>query len=170
MEKESGYKIVEDAGRGYRRVVPSPKPIEIIEQDIIKKSVEHAGVIICCGGGGIPVVYENGDLVGIEGVIDKDHATSLLARRIKADLVIITTGVEKVAINFNKPNQKFLDKLTVEEAKKYYEQGEFPPGSMGPKIIAAIEYIEETGNEVIITLPEKMMDALEGKTGTRIVK
>jgi carbamate kinase len=126
--------------------------------------------VICCGGGGIPVVEENGTLFGVEGVIDKDFATSLLARRIKADLMVITTGVEKVAVQFKKPGQRFFDRLTVAEAKKYYEAGEFPPGSMGPKILAAAEFVEETGNEVIITLPEKMMEAVQGKAGTRIVK
>jgi carbamate kinase len=115
-------------------------------------------------------VEDNGTLLGVEGVIDKDFATSLLARRIKADLMIISTGVEKVAVQFKKPGQRFFDRMSVAEAKKYSEAGEFPPGSMGPKILAAIEFIEETGNEVIITLPERMMDAVAGKTGTRIVR
>ncbi len=168
IKKQSNYQFVEDAGRGYRRVVPSPKPMEIIESDVINKMVDNVGVVICCGGGGIPVIEENGNIVGVEGVIDKDYATSLLARKINADRIIITTGVEKVAINYNKPGEKYLDKLTVEEARKYYDMGEFPPGSMGPKILAAIEFIEATGKDVIITLPEKMKEALEGKTGTRI--
>jgi len=168
--RKEGWAVVEDAGRGYRRVVPSPIPKKIVEESIIRQVVNFGDVLICCGGGGIPVIEENGGLKGVEGVIDKDHATSLLARRIKADLMIITTGVEKVAVQFKKPGQKFFDRMTIAEAKKYYEAGEFPPGSMGPKILAAIEFIEETGGEVIITLPETMMIALEGKTGTRIVK
>ena len=168
--RKEGWAVVEDAGRGYRRVVPSPIPKKIVEESIIRQVVNFGDVLICCGGGGIPVIEENGGLKGVEGVIDKDHATSLLARRIKADLMIITTGVEKVAVQFKKPGQKFFDRMTIAEAKKYYEAGEFPPGSMGPKILAAIEFIEETGGEVIITLPETMMIALEGKTGTRIGK
>jgi carbamate kinase len=168
--RKEGWAVVEDAGRGYRRVVPSPIPKKIVEESIIRQVVDLGDVLICCGGGGIPVVEENGLLKGVEGVIDKDFATSLLARKIKADLMIITTGVEKVAVQFKKPGQKFLDRMTVAEAKRNYQAGEFPPGSMGPKILAAIEFIEETGGEVIITMPETMMSALEGKTGTRIVK
>ncbi len=165
---KNGWSVVEDAGRGYRRVVPSPKPTGIVEERAIRQMIDFGEVIICCGGGGIPVVEAEGKLEGVEGVIDKDFATSLLARRIQADLMIITTGVERVAIHFNKPGEKLLDRMTVDEARRYYEGGEFPPGSMGPKILAAMEFIEETGNEVIITLPEKMMDALRGETGTRI--
>jgi carbamate kinase len=170
MVDKDGWTVVEDSGRGYRRVVPSPIPTKIIEERIIRQIVDLGDVVICCGGGGIPVVEENGKLLGVEGVIDKDFATSLLARRIAADLMIITTGVEKVAVQFKKPGQKFFDRMAVAEAKKYYEAGEFPPGSMGPKILAAIEFVEETGKEVIITLPEMMMEAVQGKTGTRIVK
>jgi carbamate kinase len=170
MVEKDGWAVVEDAGRGYRRVVPSPKPMRIVEERVIRQVVEFGDVVICCGGGGIPVVEDNGTLLGVEGVIDKDFATSLLARRIKADLMIISTGVEKVAVQFKKPGQRFFDRMSVAEAKKYSEAGEFPPGSMGPKILAAIEFIEETGNEVIITLPERMMDAVAGKTGTRIVR
>jgi len=167
---EHGWVAKEDAGRGWRRVVPSPKPKTIVEENIIKKAIEFSDVVICCGGGGVPVVEKDGQLYGVEGVIDKDFGTSLLARKIKADLMVITTGVEKVAVHFNKPGERYLDRITVEEAKKYYEEGEFPAGSMGPKILAAIEFVEETGNDVIITSPEKMMDAIEGKTGTHIVK
>ncbi|RPJ11089.1 MAG: carbamate kinase [Deltaproteobacteria bacterium] len=170
MVDRDGWAVVEDAGRGYRRVVPSPIPKKIVEERIIRQVVDFGDVVICCGGGGIPVVEEDGSLMGVEGVIDKDFATSLLARKIKADLMIISTGVEKVAVQFKKPGQKFLDRMTAAEARKHYDAGEFPPGSMGPKILAAIEFIEETGNDVIITLPEAMMDAVRGKTGTRIVK
>jgi carbamate kinase len=170
MVDQEKWAVVEDAGRGYRRVVPSPRPKKIVEEKVIRQIVELGEVVICCGGGGIPVVEENGGLKGVEGVIDKDFATSLLARRIKADLMIISTGVEKVAVHFKKPGEKFFDRMTVAEARKYYDAGEFPPGSMGPKILAAIEFVEETGKDVIITLPETMMEALKQKTGTWIVK
>lgn len=167
---EHGWDVVEDVDRGYRRVVPSPRPKEIVEERIIRQVIDLGNVVICCGGGGVPVVKKEGTYYGVEGVIDKDHATSLLARRINADLMVITTGVEKVAIHFNKPDQKFLSRMTVDEARKYYDDGNFPAGSMGPKILAAIDFIKATGNEVIITLPERTLDAINGKTGTRLVK
>jgi len=167
---EGGWNAIEDAGRGWRRVVPSPMPRAIVEEGVIKQAIEFGDVAICCGGGGIPVVENNGVLEGLEGVIDKDHATSLLARNIDADLMIITTGIEKVAINFNRPDQKEMDRITVAEAEKYLAEGHFPAGSMGPKIQASIDFTKATGNDVIITLPEMTLAALEGKTGTRIVK
>jgi carbamate kinase len=167
---EKGWVAVEDAGRGWRRVVASPVPKEILEEQLIQAAMKSGNVVVCCGGGGIPVVDYDGCLHGIEGVIDKDLATSLLARRIQADLMIITTDVEKVAVNFNTPREQSLDRLSLETAKNFYDNGEFLPGSMGPKIMAAIEFVEETGNDVIITLPEKMIDAMAGKGGTRIVK
>jgi len=166
---EGGWNAIEDAGRGWRRVVPSPMPKAIVEEGVIKQAIEFGDVAICCGGGGIPVVENNGVLEGLEGVIDKDHATSLLARNINADLMIITTGIEKVAINFNTPEQKELDRITVAEAEKYLAEGHFPAGSMGPKIRASIDFTAATGNDVIITLPEMTLAALEGKSGTRIV-
>jgi len=167
---KGGWNAIEDAGRGWRRVVPSPKPKAIVEEGVIKQAIEFGDVAICCGGGGIPVVETKGGLEGLEGVIDKDHATSLLARNIGADLMIITTGIEKVAINFNKPDQKELDRISVAEAGKFLAQGHFPAGSMGPKIQASINFTKATGNDVIITLPEMILAALEGRTGTRIVK
>jgi carbamate kinase len=167
---ESGWNAIEDSGRGWRRVVPSPMPTAIVEEGVIKQAIEFGDVAICCGGGGVPVVEKNGVLEGLEGVIDKDHATSLLARNIDADLMIITTGIEKVAINFNTPDQKELDRITVAEAEKFLAQGHFPAGSMGPKIQASIDFTAATGNDVIITLPEMTLAALEGTTGTRIVK
>jgi carbamate kinase len=167
---KNGWNAIEDAGRGWRRVVPSPMPTAIVEEGFIKQAIEFGDVAICCGGGGIPVIEKNGVLVGVEGVIDKDHATSLLARNIEADLMIITTAIEKVAINFNTPDQKELDCMTVAEAGKFLAEGHFPAGSMGPKIKASINFAEATGNDVIITLPEMTLAALEGKTGTRIVK
>ena len=167
---EGGWNAIEDAGRGWRRVVPSPMPKAIVEEGIIKQAIEFGDVAICCGGGGIPVVENNGVLEGLEGVIDKDHATSLLARNIEADLMIITTGIEKVAINFNTPDHKELDRMTVSEAEKFLAEGHFPAGSMGPKIQASIDFTKAAGKEVIITLPEMTLEALEGRTGTRIVK
>ena len=167
---KSGWKAIEDAGRGWRRVVPSPMPRAIVEEGVIKQAIEFGDLVICCGGGGIPVVEANGRLEGLEGVIDKDHATSLLARNIDADLMIITTGIEKVAINFNTPDQKNLDRMTVAEAEQFLAEGHFPAGSMGPKIQASIDFTAATGKDVIITLPEMTLAALAGTTGTRIVK
>ncbi len=167
---EKGWNAIEDAGRGWRRVVPSPMPRTIVEEGVIKQAIEFGDVVICCGGGGIPVVENNGRLEGLEGVIDKDHATSLLARHIDADLMVITTGIEKVALNFNTPDQKELDRITVAEAEQFLAEGHFPAGSMGPKIQASIDFTAATGNDVIITLPEMILAALEGTTGTRIVK
>lgn len=167
---KSGWKAIEDAGRGWRRVVPSPMPRAIVEEGVIKQAIEFGDLVICCGGGGIPVVEANGRLEGLEGVIDKDHATSLLARNIDADLMIITTGKEKVAINFNTPDQKNLDRMTVAEAEQFLAEGHFPAGSMGPKIQASIDFTAATGKDVIITLPEMTLAALAGTTGTRVVK
>jgi carbamate kinase len=167
---EEGWDTAEDAGRGWRRVVPSPMPKAIVEEALIKKVIQFGDVAICCGGGGIPVVERGGVLEGVEGVIDKDHATGLLAKSINADLMVITTGVEKVAVNFNTPDQRELDRLTADEARKFHEEGHFPAGSMGPKMRAAIDFVEATGNDVIITLPEKMLDAIEGRTGSWITQ
>jgi carbamate kinase len=150
--------------------VPSPKPKKIIEESVINTILNNKDVVICCGGGGIPVVEKEGQLYGVEGVIDKDYATCLLSKRINADLMVITTGVEKVAVNFKKKDEQLLDCMTINEAKNFYDHEEFPSGSMGPKILAAIDFVENTGNEVIITLPEKTLDAINGKTGTRIIE
>ncbi len=169
LEAEFGWHITEDAGRGWRQVVPSPKPIDIIPADTIKQLVEDNQIVIACGGGGIPVIREeNGVLDGIDAVIDKDFASALLAEKIGAEFLVILTGVDKVAINFGKPDQKELDSLTVEEAQMYYDQGQFPKGSMGPKILAAISFVKNGGKKVIITSIERIVDAFEGKTGTII--
>jgi carbamate kinase len=165
-----GQDFVEDAGRGWRRVVPSPLPIGIVEEDAIRSLVQAGFVVVATGGGGIPVVEDgNGDLVGIEAVIDKDFASSLLANNIKADLLLISTAVEQVALNFNKPDQVWLDEMTVAEAKKYIDEGHFLPGSMLPKMEACIKFIENGGEKALITDPPNIPRALNGETGTWIV-
>jgi len=169
-QAKEGWVVVEDAGRGWRRVVASPIPSEIIEADAIHNLIEDGFVVVAVGGGGIPVIRkENGDLVGVEAVIDKDFGSSVLATLIKADMFIISTAVEKVAINFNKPDQKWLDKLTVAECKKYIEEGHFAKGSMLPKIQAILRFMEAGGKAAIITNPENLSRALRGETGTLIV-
>ena len=165
-----GWNVVEDAGRGWRRVVPSPLPKRVIERDAVKELLDAGFVVITVGGGGIPVVEdEDGRLVGTAAVIDKDYASSLLAQSISADLLLISTAVEKVSLNFGKPNQVNLDQMTVAEAKQYMEEGHFAPGSMLPKIQAIVWFLEAGGKEAIITNPEKIERALIGETGTRIV-
>lgn len=165
-----GWAVVEDAGRGWRRVVPSPIPVRIIEQAPIQDLIQAGFVVISNGGGGIPVVEdEAGNLVGVEAVIDKDFGGSLLASDVGADLFLITTAVEKVALNYNKPNQKWLDRMTLAEAKQYLAEGHFAKGSMEPKIRAIIQYLDRGGKEALITDPENIERALAGKTGTRIM-
>ncbi len=170
-EKEMGWNVIEDSGRGWRRVVASPLPQEVVEIKAVQDLINTGTVVITVGGGGIPVVRnEFGDIVGTAGVIDKDFASSLLARLIKADVFIISTAVEKVAINFGKPDQKWLDKLTVAEAKAYLNDGtHFAKGSMAPKIQAIIWFMENGGKRAIITNPENIGRALRGETGTWIV-
>lgn len=165
---EEGWRIMEDAGRGWRRVVPSPIPMRIVEQEAIKALIGLGFVVIGVGGGGIPVVEEDGSLRGVEAVIDKDYASGLLATGIKADLFLISTAVEKVALNYGKPNQIDLARMTLSEAKNYLQEGHFPPGSMGPKIKAVIKFLEEGGEEALITSPENLARALRGEMGTRI--
>jgi carbamate kinase len=164
-----GKMFVEDAGRGWRQVVPSPMPGRIVEVDAIHSLIEAGFVVIATGGGGIPVVEnEAGELVGIEAVIDKDFASSLLANSLDADLLLISTAVEKVAIHFNTPDEKWLDRMTVAEAKQYIDEGHFAPGSMLPKIQACIRFIENGGKQALITDPPNIPHALAGKTGTWI--
>ena len=166
----AGQDFVEDAGRGWRRVVPSPKPIGIVEEEAIRSLVQAGFIVIATGGGGIPVVEnEKGDLVGIEAVIDKDFASALLANNINADLLLISTAVEKVALNFNKPDEVWLEQITVAEAKKYIDEGHFAPGSMLPKMEACIKFIENGGEKALITDPPNIPRALNGETGTWIV-
>ena len=166
---EKGYTMVEDAGRGYRQVVPSPKPVDVIEKNTVKALVGSGTVVITVGGGGIPVVRREGRLVGVPAVIDKDFASAKLAELLDADLLVILTAVEKVAINFGKPDQKGLDALTPAEAREYIAQGQFAPGSMLPKVEAAVQFAEsKPGRTALITLLEKARDGIEGRTGTRI--
>jgi carbamate kinase len=165
---KDGWAVVEDAGRGWRRVVPSPLPKALVECDAVEELIHAGFVVVCSGGGGIPVVEKNGELVGVEAVIDKDFAGSLLAQSIHANLFLISTAVEKVALNYNKPDQKWLDRMTLAEAKKYLAEGHFQKGSMGPKIQAIIWYLEAGGKEALITNPENIERALRGETGTRI--
>jgi carbamate kinase len=154
----------------FRRVVPSPKPIEILEKEAIRALLDAGVVVIACGGGGIPVAWnEQGTLAGVEAVIDKDYASSLLATQIRANRLIIVTSVEQAAIRYEKPDQRWLETIKLQDAKQYLEAGEFAPGSMGPKIRAAIEFIEQGGEECIITSTERVPDALAGRAGTRIV-
>ncbi len=169
LSEETGFTFKEDAGRGFRRVVPSPEPIDIIEIQTIKDLVEKGTVVVACGGGGIPVISEDLILRGVDAVIDKDRAGALLAKELNADLFVILTAVEKVAINFGKPNQKDLDTLNLEEIEKYNSEKHFAEGSMGPKISAAYNFIKNRpGGKVLITSPDKLPQALKHETGTWI--
>ncbi len=172
--ESEGWQVVEDAGRGWRRVIASPEPVEIMEQQAIAQSIDMGWIVIAVGGGGIPVQRNaKGELRGVPAVIDKDRASSLLAGQIDADLFLISTSVEKVALNFGKPNEKLLDRMTLDEARRYLAEGHFAPGSMQPKIEACIRFLEQTGKPraaAIITNPENLQRALDGQTGTRIVR
>ncbi len=171
LEKDRNYVIKYDEGRGYRRVVPSPKPLEIVEKNVIKKLVKDGVIVIASGGGGAPVYIEDdGTYEGVDGVVDKDRAAAILACDIEAEELYILTAVDKVALNFKKANQVDLDRLTVDEAKKYLKEGQFPEGSMGPKIESAIHFVESGGETCIITSTDRLLDAMEGRTGTKIVK
>lgn len=166
-----GWAMIEDSGRGYRRVVPSPLPLEIIEAKAIRNLVEAGIRVIAAGGGGIPVVRRpDGTLAGVEAVVDKDRAAALLAKSVGADQLVIVTGVDRVAIGFNTPRQKELEVLPADRALHYLAAGEFPPGSMGPKIEAALAFLAGGGREVIITSPRVLRLALEGGHGTRVVE
>jgi carbamate kinase len=172
MKKEHpDWIFIEDSGRGYRRVVPSPKPIDIVEKDAVKSLIDEGYVVIAVGGGGIPVVKkDNNTYEGIDAVIDKDFATSLLAEQVNAETLIITTGVSRVCINFGKPDQKALEEITVEVTKKYVLENHFAPGSMLPKIEASLNFLEKNGTRVIITNPESLKDAINENAGTHIIK
>lgn len=169
--EQEGWMVKEDAGRGWRRMIASPQPLRIVELEAIKTLIDNNFIVVGVGGGGIPVIEDDaGDLKGVFAVIDKDRASALLASDLQADLLLISTAVEKVALNFNKPDQLWLDKLTLAEAKQYFAEGHFLSGSMGPKIEAIIGFLEATpGGKGLITDPAHIVDALAGKTGTWIV-
>jgi carbamate kinase len=167
--ENEGWHVMEDAGRGWRRVVASPIPKAIVEEESIKSLIDAGFIVIAVGGGGIPVIKkEDGSLIGTAAVIDKDHASSLLASNINADVFVISTAVEKVYLNYGKPDQKDLDHVTLDELKDYIKEGHFKPGSMLPKIQAVISFLEKGGKKAIITNPENLKNALAGKTGTHI--
>ncbi len=172
VKKAKGWKMVYDQRGGWRRVVPSPRPVDVVEKDVLRRLVGNGDgrVVIAAGGGGIPVVRRDGKFVGVEAVIDKDLAAAVLARSIGWKHLVIATDVPQVALDFGKPSQRFLDRLTASEARKYLAQGEFPPGSMGPKIEAVVEFLEAGGEHAVITDLEHLGLAVEGKAGTRIEK
>lgn len=171
IASEKGWTFVEDAGRGYRRVVPSPIPERIVELNFVEQLVNAHNVVITVGGGGIPVIEEDDGYTGVAAVIDKDRASARLALDLKADMLVILTAVEQVAINFNKPDQKNLAEITIDQAKEYIAQGQFAPGSMLPKVESCISYLENCANgRALITSLEKAKEALQGKTGTIIRK
>lgn len=167
MKKSFNYDMIEDSGRGYRRVVASPKPAEIVEIDTIRTMVDAGNLVIACGGGGIPVIREGNHLKGASAVIDKDFTSCLLAKELDADYLIILTAVEQVALNFGTPDEKWLSEVSIDEAKQYISEGHFAPGSMLPKVQAAVDFAEsKPGRTALITLLEKSRDAIQGKTGT----
>ncbi|MFC2095249.1 carbamate kinase [Candidatus Bipolaricaulota bacterium] len=170
LESDKGYNVREDAGRGWRRVVPSPNPIEINEKAAIRQLVEGKAIVIASGGGGIPVIRENGNLVGVDAVIDKDLAGERLAVDVGASIFMVLTDVDSVRLNYKTPDEKALSKITVDEAKQYAEEGHFAKGSMDPKVRAAIRFIESGGERAIITSLDKAVAALEGNAGTTITK
>jgi len=169
LERDLGWTMREDAGRGWRHVVPSPRPLRILNVNTIAHMLDTAACVIAAGGGGIPVVKgRDGQWRGIEAVIDKDYASAKLAADLEADRFIILTGVPKVAVDFGKPTQRFLERMTVAEAEKHLADGQFPAGSMGPKIESALEFVRTSGRQVLITDVEVLREALEGKDGTVI--
>ena len=171
ISAEKGFTFVEDAGRGYRRVVPSPKPIDIVESEIVNQLVNNGNIVITVGGGGIPVIKTNNGLEGIAAVIDKDLSSAKLASMLKADILLILTAVEQVCINYNKPDQQTLKTMSKEDAIKHIKDEQFAPGSMLPKVEACLNFIDNNDNGVaIITSLEKALDAIHGETGTYIQK
>ncbi len=172
LKKQQKWPMVEVRGKGHRRLVASPKPVEVLSIKVIEKLVKDGNIVIAGGGGGIPVSRdEKGILAGEEAVIDKDYTSSIIADSIGADLFIILTAVDKVSINWGKENQVDLDTLCIDDALKYYEEGQFPPGSMGPKILASVEFVKkQEGREVLITSSDVLVDAISGKNGTRIIR
>jgi carbamate kinase len=170
LAEEKGWTVVEDAGRGWRRVVPSPDPKGHVEAPVIQDLVEKGFIVIASGGGGVPVIEENGRLRGVEAVIDKDLAGERLAEEVKADVFMILTDVNGAAINFGKPDEKWLGEVTVSELRRYHEEGHFKRGSMGPKVLAAMRFVEWGGERAVIASLDNAVAALEGKTGTQVVR
>ncbi|PLX30662.1 MAG: carbamate kinase [Ignavibacteria bacterium] len=169
-KRRMGWDIVEDSARGYRRVVPSPEPQEVFEQNIIRHLLDQGMIVIACGGGGIPVIeQEDHTVIGSEAVIDKDRASAVLATELGVDLFAISTDARQVYVDFKKPTQRGIDSITADELQKHVDDGQFPPGSMGPKVESAIRYLRNGGKEVIITSFEYLTEAIEGNDGTRIV-
>ncbi|NJE05422.1 carbamate kinase [Thermococcus sp. M36] len=170
LAAEKGWTVIEDSGRGWRRVVPSPDPIGHVEAPIIVDLVEKGFIVIASGGGGVPVIEKDGQLKGVEAVIDKDLAGEKLAEEVNADIFMILTDVNGAAVNFGRPDERWLGKVTVKELKKYYEEGHFKKGSMGPKVLAAIRFVEWGGERAVIAALDRAVEALEGKTGTQVIK
>jgi carbamate kinase len=168
-ERRSGWTMIEDSGRGYRRVVASPKPVRIVESAQIRTLVDAGHLVIAVGGGGIPVIETPHGYEGVEAVIDKDRASALLASSLGVPLLVLSTGVEQVAWHFRQPDQRMLASMTAAEALRYLADGEFPKGSMGPKIEAAVDFLAQGGREVLVTTPAALQRAIAGETGTRIV-
>ena len=166
---EKGYTMIEDAGRGYRQVVPSPKPVDVVEKDMVNTLIDAGHVVITVGGGGIPVIEKDGKLLGVPAVIDKDFASAKLAELVHADALVILTAVDRVAINWGKPDQKSLERMTCAEAEQYCKEGHFAPGSMLPKVQAAMSFAK-TGGEAIIASLENAAAALRGESGTKVVR
>ena len=168
-QDEFGWAVVEDAARGYRRVVPSPEPLEIVEEGVIRRLVDTDVLVVAVGGGGIPVVRQGRELRGVEAVIDKDRASALLAARLGADDFIISTDADRVYVNYKKPDQRPLGRVTAAEMAAHYRDGQFPPGNMGPKVESALRFLRNGGHEVIITSYDRLLDAVRGESGTHIV-
>jgi carbamate kinase len=169
LAARSGWHLAEDSGRGMRRVVASPRPVRIVEESVIRSLFDAGHVVIAAGGGGIPVIEEDGKLRGVEAVIDKDLASVLLALAVRVETLVNVTAVDQVALDFGKPTMRSLSRISVQEAKRWLAEGQFPPGSMGPKIQAAVQFLEGGGREVIITSPPHLREAMDGRAGTRIV-
>lgn len=171
LAAERGFTVKEDAGRGWRKVVPSPKPIDIIEADLVKMALDSQAILITAGGGGIPVYYQNDKLVGLEAVIDKDFAAAKLAEIIEADVLLILTAVDTVKINYGQPNEQAIDQMSLDQARQYIAEGQFAPGSMLPKVEASIKFVSTgNGRQAIITTPEGALEALNGQIGTKITQ
>ncbi len=170
LARQKGWALVEDARRGYRRVVPSPRPLRVLEAEMVRRLSEGGAVPIACGGGGVPVVETPEGYRGVEAVVEKDHATEVLATALAADRLLFLTGVERVAVNFGTPQQVGIERLTVRDARALLAAGEFPAGSMGPKVEAGVRFVEEGGREAIITSLDRVRAAIDGEAGTHIVR